>query len=209
MERQDGWYWVKPRGCKAWVAAWWDQENFLAGKAVYEFHFLVDEIGPRIPSPDEAPAPASAPSPCTHSCNFGAVHRAEDGRLSYDCEKCGKRIETDYCFRISEAAQAAPAPSVSNSFTIEHCRVCSKPKESPYVVLAEPTCECGQVSPSDSRLAAQAAPAPSQPWYIAEDGCTVTDGDSKVRIIDCYRFISQVAIQVRDALNAAANRQLP
>ncbi len=57
--------------------------------------------------------------------------------------------------------------------------------------------------------AAQAAPAPSQPWYIAEDGCTVTDGDSKVRIIDCYRFISQVAIQVRDALNAAANRQLP
>lgn len=39
--------------------------------------------------------------PCKHSCQFGAIHRSNDGRLIFDCEKCGERVITEYYFKAS------------------------------------------------------------------------------------------------------------
>lgn len=52
--RDEGWYWVKIDGdwaCANWIAdEWW-----LAGNAESASDYVFEEIGPRIPTPDEAP----------------------------------------------------------------------------------------------------------------------------------------------------------
>ena len=57
-------------------------------------------------SPDE-PERALSAEPCQHSCKFGAVHRDENDRLTFDCEKCGQRDVTNYYFRSSTSPDKA------------------------------------------------------------------------------------------------------
>jgi len=48
----------------------------------------------------------------------------------------------DFAERALRAADPAPAQT-TGCYTIHICRVCGKPKESPWVIQSVPTCECG------------------------------------------------------------------
>ncbi len=56
QKRQDGWYWVKPGGHCNFCPAHWDHRGWLIGLSVYEVPIVVQEIGGRIPTPDELEA---------------------------------------------------------------------------------------------------------------------------------------------------------
>lgn len=59
-DRADGWYWAKLRKEKMWHPYAWCEGSWVVGE-----HLICDalfsEIGPRIPSPDEQPAPVERP----------------------------------------------------------------------------------------------------------------------------------------------------
>lgn len=56
--RQDGWYWVRWAEISTWEAYEWQDDEWLE-----ERDYLPFKVGPRIPSPDEQPAPAISERP--------------------------------------------------------------------------------------------------------------------------------------------------
>lgn len=81
QERQDGWYHVRFEGTtkRDWSVAWWDKRDkeWIAGKGIHEVPVLVEEIGPRILSPDEAaPAPIERPEDIARAIGMLERNRA-------------------------------------------------------------------------------------------------------------------------------------
>lgn len=94
-ERKDGWYWVRLRGHASWMAVSWDAADhyfrFGGGKLVLGDR---DEIGSRIPFPDEpAPVPSEPDDSLTGTADDQLWSRAEVAAMPAVLKKMPAPIE--------------------------------------------------------------------------------------------------------------------
>ena len=84
VAREDGWYWIKTgMHPTLWVPAYWDtsMEEWRSARAAPYYLPPVD-IGPRIPSPDEA---QPAPRQHAENCNVHRLRSSEPGAKVCNC----------------------------------------------------------------------------------------------------------------------------